>query len=58
MVELNLTKILVLVLTVSISNVNIMNIKNLIYILICIIFLGGCSASYKELSIMDEIKSP
>ena len=34
-----------------------MNIKNLVYFLICIIFLGGCSASYKELSIMDEIKA-
>ena len=43
--------------TVSTSNVNIMNIKNLVYFLICIIFLGGCSTSYKELSIMDEIKA-
>ena len=33
-----------------------MNTKNLAYIVICTVFLGGCSASYKELSMMEDIK--
>ena len=32
-----------------------MNFKNLVFVIICIVFLIGCSSSYKEISMMEEI---